>query len=98
MNLNVMNLNHFLKKPWIKLNENYNVKFDYDLWSYFGKYYFKANRKKLINDSILNEYVFGSNNACESLNNLINNFIQIDSKVGLDKFETIIKTLIIRLE
>ena len=46
MNLNVMNLNHFLKKPWIKLNENYNVKFDYDLWSYFGKFYFKANRKK----------------------------------------------------
>ena len=33
-------------------------------------------------------------NTCKSLNNLINNFIQINSKVGLDKFETIIKTLL----
>ena len=63
-----------------------------------GNSILKLIEKKLINDPILNEYVFGSNNACESLNNLINNFIQINSKVDLDKFETIIKTLFIRLE
>ena len=34
----------------------------------------------------------------QSVNNLINNFIQINSQVSLAKFETIFKTLFIRLE
>ena len=46
----------------------------------------------------MDEYIFLSNNCCESVNNLINNFIQVNSKVGIDRFETIIKALFIRLE
>ena len=42
--------------------------------------------------------MFLSNNACESCNNLINNYIEINSKVGLSKFLTIIKSLFIRME
>lgn len=62
------------------------------------KIWFQTNRKKIIKDSVLDEYVFCSNNACESVNNLINNFIQINSQVSLAKFEIIIKTQFIRLE
>ena len=82
----------------MKINDNDNIRYDFDLWSYYGKFDFKKNRKQLIKESVLDEYVFCSNNACESINNLINNFIQINSKISLDKFETIIKTLFIRLE
>ena len=62
------------------------------------KIWFQSKSEKIIKDSVLDEYVFCSNNACKSVNNLINNFIQINNQVSLAKFETIIKTLFIRLE
>lgn len=71
----------------MKINEENNVKFDFELWTYYGKFDFKSNRKKIIKDSVLDEYVFCYNNACESVNNLINNFIQINSQVSLAKFK-----------
>ena len=84
----------YFENTWMKINEENNVKFV----TYYGKFDFKKNRNKIIKDTVLDEYVFCSNNACESVNNLINNFIQINSQVSLSKFETIIKTLFIRLE
>ena len=88
----------YFENIWMKINEENNVKFDFDLWTYYGKFDFKANRKKIIKEYALDEHAFCSNNECESINNLINNFIQINSQVSLTKFETIIKTLFIRLE
>ena len=52
----------------------------------------------MISKQSLDKYKFVSNNYCESLNNLINNFIQVNSKISLNRFETIIKTLFIRKE
>jgi len=52
----------------------------------------------LISDCLLEEYIFITNNCCESLNDLMNDFIQINARVDIDRFETIIKTLFIRLE
>ena len=42
-------------------------------------------------------YAFLLNNCCESINNLINNFIQVNSKVGIERFATLVKILFIRL-
>ncbi len=42
----------------MKINEENNVKFDFDLWAYYGKFDFKANREKIIKESVLDEYFF----------------------------------------
>lgn len=38
----------YFKNTWMKINEENNVKFDFDLWTYYGKFDFKANWKKII--------------------------------------------------
>lgn len=89
----------YFEQTWLNLDENETVKFDFNIWSYYKKFDFKNARKKvLISKESLDEYIFVSNNCCESLNNLINNFIQINSKISLNRFEAIIKTLFIRME
>ena len=88
----------YFERNWLNLSEENDSKYKLDIWSYYGKFYFKETRKALISKDVLDKYIFISNNACESVNNLINNFIQINSKVSVDKFEMIIKTLFIRLE
>ena len=46
------------------------------------KFDFKNARKQvLISKESLDEYLYVSNNCCESLNNLSNNFIQFSSKL-----------------
>ena len=37
----------YFENTWMKINENNNVKFEFDLWSYYGKFDFKSNRKKI---------------------------------------------------
>ena len=54
--------------------------------------------KKFDFKRIIREYIFVPNNCYESLNDFINNFIQINSGVSLSRFETITKTLFIRME
>ena len=46
----------------------------------------------------MDEHAFCSNNICQSANNIIKNFIQINSEIKIDKFEKVIKTLFIRLK
>ncbi len=42
-----------------------------------GKFNFKSQGKKfLIQEGVLDEYIFLSNNVCESFNNLINNYLK----------------------
>ena len=65
---------------------------------FIGNLISKKIESKLLKNLLFVEYIFCSNNACKSINNLLNNFIQINSKISLDKFETIIKILFIRLE
>jgi len=72
----------YFELTWLILEEKDDVKFNFNILSY----------------CLLEEYIFITNNYCESLNKLINNFIQINAKVGIDRLETIIKTLFIRLE
>ena len=89
----------YFETTWLNPNKDIKTKFEFDIWSYYGKFDFKNQRKKyLISEEALDEYIFLSNNACESCNNLINNYIEINSKVGLSKFETILKSLFIRME
>ena len=78
------NFYHYFEFTWLNLDDNENVKFDFNIWSYKGKFEFKNSRNKnLISKGSLDEHVFLSNNCCESVNNLINNFIQVNSKVGI---------------
>ena len=46
----------------------------------------------------MEDYIFLSNNACESLNHLINSLIAINQNVSITRFEIILKTLFIRME
>ena len=83
----------YFETTWLNPNKDIKTKYEFNLWSYYGKFNFKTQRKKfLISEQALDEYIFLSNNACESCNNLINNYIEINSKVGLSKFETILKS------
>ena len=93
------NFYNYFERTWLNIDENETVKFDFNLWTYYEKFDFKKERNKfLISKQSLDKYIFVSNNCCESLNNLINNFIQVNSKISLSRFETIIKTLFIRME
>jgi len=42
----------------MKINEENIVKFDFELWTYYEKFDFKTNWKKIIKNSVLYEYVF----------------------------------------
>ena len=51
----------------------------------------------LIDIDRLKNIVFYSNNCVESVNHIINSFINVNNKIGLKRFEVILKTLYIRL-
>ena len=76
----------YFENTWLSENENINTKFDTEIWFYYGKCNFKGSRKYLINDDKFHEYVAFSNNACESINHLINSYIQTNIKVSIDRF------------
>lgn len=73
-------------------------KFDFNLWSYTNKFKFKGNKKKLIEEGILKEYVNFTNNSVESFNHLLNECINHNNKVSFTKFEDILKYVFIRME
>ena len=80
------------------LDSNIKTKFEFDLWTYSNKFSFKGNITKLIAEDKLDKYVFFTNNATESFNNLINSCLSNNSKTSFTKFEEIIKFIFIRLE
>ena len=82
----------------LTLELNTKSKYDFNLWSYDGKFNAEKTRTQLIAEKKFKEYVFFSNNACESLNHLINSLIAVNNNVSLTRFELIIKTLFIRME
>ena len=46
---------------------------------------------------MLKNKVFYSNNCVESINHLINSYIDVNNNIGIKRFDTILKTLFIRL-
>lgn len=88
----------YFELTWLNTYEKETVKFDFNLWSYYEKFYFKRERNKfLISKQLLDKYIFVSKNYCESLKNLISNFIQDNSKISLNMLDTIIKILFARI-
>ena len=65
----------------------------------YSKYLNKHNKKgkKLIDPDRLKDKVFYSNNCFESINHLINSYVDVNNKIGITRFEIILKTLFIRL-
>ena len=56
----------------------------------------KKKEKNYRYSSIKNK-IFDSNNCVESINHLINSYIDENNKLGITRFEVILKTLFIRL-
>ena len=60
----------------------------------------KTKKKEIIDTDLLKNKEFDSNNYCncvESINHLINSYIDVNNKLGITWFEVILKTLFIRL-
>ena len=64
---------------------------------YHGKFNFNGSRKNLINENNFREYVAFSNNSSESINHLINSYIQCNTKVSIKRFESIVEILFVRM-
>ena len=59
----------------------------------------KKKEKYLIDIDRLKNKIFYSNSNCvESINHLINSYIDLNNKIGITRFEVILKTLFIRLK
>ena len=89
---------NYFENTWLSLNDNNKSRYEFSLWSYADKIDIKKSRSQLISEKNLQDYVFLSNNACESLNHLINSLIAVNNNVSLTRFEIILKTLFIRME
>ena len=61
-----------------------------------GKFNFDESRAELISKTKLEQYVFLSNNGCESFNHLKNSFIAITNKANITRFEINIKKIFVR--
>lgn len=88
----------YFENNWLSLENSDKSKFDFDLWSYNNKFKFKGNKKKLIEEGILQEYVNFTNNSVESFNHLLNECINHNNKVSFTKFEDILKYVFVRME
>ncbi len=88
----------YFEDTWFSLDEEKEEIYQFSLWSYYGKFDMEIKRVLLISERKLNDYVFLSNNVCESLNNLINSLIAVNNKVSIKRLEIILKTLFIRLK
>ena len=55
--------------------------------------YLDSSRTELISKKSLEDYVFLSNNACDSLNHLINSLIAINHNVSASRFGLLIDIL-----
>ncbi len=78
-------------------NNNFKPKSDFKNWNYHGKFNFQKNRKTLISNSFLENYLFLSNNSSQSVNNCLNNYIAINYKVLINRFESILKILFLSM-
>ena len=58
----------------------------------------KKKEKYLIDLDRLKNKIFYSINCVESINHLINSYIDLNNKIGITRFEIILKTLFIRLK
>ena len=58
----------YFEKTWLNLEDNDDVKFNFDVWSYYNKFDFKTSKKikTLISEKLLEEYIFITNNCYES--------------------------------
>ena len=92
------NFYEYFEETLLAFDSNIKTKFDFGLWAYINKFSFKGNKTKLISEDKLEEYVFFTNNATESFNNLINSCLSNNSKTSFTKFEEIIKFIFIRME
>ena len=88
----------YFEDTWFPLQDSDKTKFDFDIWKYKNKFNFKGNKSKLLKDGELSNYILFSNNACESLNHLINQCLSSNTKVNIIKFEEILKFVFIRME
>ena len=88
----------YFENTLLTLDPNNKSKYDFNLWSYDGKFNSEKARTQLIAEKKFKEYVFFSNNASESLDHLINSLIADNNKVSLTRFALILKTLFIRME
>ena len=93
-----MNFYHYFEKNWLSLENPLESKYEFNLWSYYEKFNFKGNKKKLISEGNLQEYVNFTNNGVESFNHLLNGIINHNNKVSFAKFEELIKYVFIRME
>ena len=88
----------YFEQTWLDPEEENKSIYPFRLWKYEGKINLNTNRSELISQKSLEDYIFLSNNACESLNHLINSLIAINQNVSITRFEIILKTLFIRME
>ena len=92
------NFYNYFENNWLSLENAESSKYDFSLWSYNNKFKFKGNKKKLIDDGILKEYVNFTNNSVESFNHLLNECINHNNKVSFTNFEDILKYVFVRME
>ena len=83
---------------WFSNNGDEIVKYNFDLWSYYGKFNFKGNKKQLILENNLKENIIFTHNAIESFNHCINQCLNFNNKVSFKNFEEIIKYVFIKME
>ena len=70
--------------------------YKFSLWNYTSKFKFKGTKFSLFKEGEIDKYIFFSNNAVECFNHLINQCVDINTKVSISKFEEILKFIFIR--
>ena len=77
----------YFEETWFQKNDNDKPYYEFDLWNYSSKFYFKGNKNQLIKAGELEKYLLFSNIAVESFNFLINKCLDSNSRVSASKFE-----------
>jgi len=88
---------NYFETTWLSIN-NDDVKYDFSLWSYFGKFNYKGNKKQLVSENNLKEYIYFTNNCVESFNHCLNECLNNNNKVSFQKFEEIIKYIFVKMD
>ena len=88
----------YSENTWFSLNNPDSTRYSFSLWSQSGKFNFQGNKKILISENNLKEYINFTNNAVESFNHLLNECLSKNIKVSFNKFEEIIKYIFIKFE
>ena len=77
---------NYFETTWFLMN-NDEVKYDFSLWSYFWKFNYKDNKKQLIKESYLKEYIYLTNNCVVSFNHCLNECLNNNNKFIFKKFK-----------